>query len=333
MLISAPFAAILAAGRAQFNARVAETRRRVPGFDGAAFAEFLRGGVDGLVAEVARRAPERVAPVALAAYDIALDLVAQGLAGPQARHDLINRAWAELTPRLALRVAEAPAETLGALSNAAVYLAKTPGLRGDEWLGQMAALAGQVQSVPQLLALGQLLAWRAGAAHFRLGALAAAEALPPSLALAAVGAAADADWAQVRQGFLANPWWWPQRAKARGLAGREVGAFSGFGGTFSQPPRVRAAAEGFWVHGGDRYNLLMADAWGATLHPASAEEFAQPEPALVAPGPSLDGSRLSFFYGTVELDLPAAGLALVCNAHTAAVTSPYSHAIHLFPLA
>ncbi len=349
--ISDTFARILAAERERFNALAAEAARRTPGFDTEALAAFLRSGVDGVVAAVAtlaEAAPERAAAVAEAAYDIALVLVAQRLAGPLARSRFVERAWVELFPSCAPRIAEAPGEVLGALSNAALYLGNTPELRGDEWLRSLSALAGDAETVSQLLTLGKVLAWRAGAAHFRDGALAAASTLPRALALAAVGAAPGDDWARVHARLSADPWWSPEGEKhrqedgappRRKTRGRKIGDFSGFDGIFRQPPEVRANAGGFWVKSGDRYSLLIADAWGAVLHRASREEYERPEPLQssqssqsIRPPPVLDGTRLKLAHGGIELDLPAEGLAFACNGHTVAVSSPYSFAIRLFPL-
>ncbi|MBG6223384.1 hypothetical protein IWX79_004353 [Janthinobacterium sp. CAN_S1] len=85
-MISPAFASILAGGRAQFNGRAAEARRRFPSLDMAAFGAFLHDGVDPLVVAVADAAPERAGGVTLAAYDMALELVGHGLAGPTAKN-------------------------------------------------------------------------------------------------------------------------------------------------------------------------------------------------------------------------------------------------------
>ena len=111
-----------------------------------------------------------------------------------------------------------------------------------------------------------------------------------------------------------------------------MGAFTGFGGGFPQPPELRAAAEGFWVRSGARHHLALADAWGAVLLPATAEEFAAGVHPRPPASPQLRGSRLVFADRELELDLPADGLGVVADAHTVAITSPYSHAIRLLPL-
>jgi hypothetical protein len=329
MPVSATFARILAAGRPQFNAKAQEAKRRVPGFDQEILAAFLASEVDGLVSAVADALPDRAAPVALAAYDIAITLTAQGLVGPSAHKPLLGEAWHRLFPAVARHIAAAPTETIGALSNAALHLEQNPDLRGGAWLERLLALGPTTESPAQLLDLGKVLAWWAGAAHFRETALLVADRLPEKLALAALGAPQDQPWAEVRAELMANPWWSPSGEKVQE---RSIGKFSGFGGSFSRPPELRPADGGFWVKSGDRYSLLVADARGAVLHSASAEEFASAHPLALPATVALNGNRLTLSGRLVELDLPADGLSLTCNAHTLAVASPWSHHIHLFPL-
>lgn len=323
-MISPAFASILASGRAQFNGRAVEARRRFPALDMAAFGAFLHDGVDPLVLAVAAAAPERVGGVTLAAYDMALELVGHGLAGPAAKNPLLNSVWRELAPSFAPLLATAPVDVLGMLSNAAIHLGGVAGARPAQWQRELAALAPQVATVAQLRAMGQVLAWRAGVAHFRMGAIAAADTLPPALALAAFGEP-GAQWPQVRDQLLANPW--------RGNAdGREFGSFTGLGGHFGTPPQVRATADGFVVRSAERHYLLVADAYGAVLHSATVEEFAQ-APADVPASVRLDGATVHVGARSIALDLPEGDIALAANAHTLAITSPWTHAIRLLPLA
>jgi len=327
--ISAPFAQVLAAGRRQFNARVDEARRRSPAFDAAGFAAFLRQQVDGVVTAAHAADAARTTAVALAAYDIALALCLHGLAGPAARAPLLNDTWSQLLPRLGARVAERPQEVLGALSNAAVHLGGVDGARGAQWLALMVQLAPAAASVAQLFDLGQVLAWRAGLAHYRTGALQAADRLPAALQAAALGMPAGGDLPALRAALAADPWASPE---PRRLAGWELGAFTGFGGRFAQPPELRVAPAGFLVRSGTRHFLAIADAFGAVLLPATAEEFA----AAVAPTPprlpQRRGTVLVFADREWPLDLPAEGLQLVADAHTVAIASLYTHGLRLMPL-
>ncbi|MCX7294491.1 hypothetical protein [Janthinobacterium sp.] len=323
-MISPAFAAILASGRAQFNGRAAEARRRFPSLDMAAFGVFLHDGVDPLVAAVAAAAPERAGSVTLAAYDMALELVGHGLAGPAAKNPFLNTVWRELAPSLAPLLATAPIEVLGMLSNAAIHVGGVAGARPAQWQRELAALAPQVATLAQLRAVGQVLAWRAGVAHFRQGALAAADTLPHALALAAFGEP-GAHWPQVHAQLLDYPW--------RGNAeGREFGSFSGLGGDFGTPPQVRATKDGFVVRSAERHYLLVADAYGAVLHGATAEEYAQAQTGVPA-SVRVDGASVHIGARSIALDLPAGDIALAANAHTLAITSPWTHAIRLLPLA
>ena len=323
-MITPAFASILASGRAQFNARAVEARRRFPSLDMAAFGAFLHDGVDPLVVAVAAAAPERVGGATLAAYDMALELVGHGLAGPAAKNPFVNTVWRELAPSFAPLLATAPVEVLGMLSNAAIHIASVAGARPAQWQGELAALAAQIVTLAQLRAVGQVLAWRAGVAHFRQGALAAADTLPPALALAAFGEP-GAQWPQVRAQLLDYPW--------RGNAeGREFGSFTGLGGDFGTPPQVRATDDGFVVRSGERHYLLVADAYGAVLHGATAQEYEQANTGMPS-SVRLDGATVHLGARSIALDLPAGDIALAANAHTLAITSPWTHAIRLLPLA
>lgn len=323
-MISPAFASILASGRAQFNARAVEARRRFPSLDMAAFGAFLHDGVDPLVVAVAAAAPERVGGATLAAYDMALELVGHGLAGPAAKNPCVNTVWRELAPSFAPLLATAPVDVLGMLSNAAIHIASVAGARPAQWQRELATLAAQIVTLAQLRAVGQVLAWRAGVAHFRQGALAAADTLPPALALAAFGEP-GAQWPQVHAQLLDSPW--------RGNAdGREFGSFTGLGGDFATPPQVRATDDGFIVRSGERHYLLVADAYGAVLHGATAQEYEQANTGMPS-SVRLDGATVHLGARSIALDLPAGDIALAANAHTLAITSPWTHAIRLLPLA
>ena len=322
-MISPAFAAILASGRAQFNARAAEARRSFPALDMQAFGAFLQDGVDPVVQAVATAAPERAGSFTLATYDVALELVGHGLAGPAAKNPFLTIVWRELAPHFAALLASAPVDGLGMLSNAAIHLGGVAGARTSQWQDEMATIAPQVATLAQLRAVGQVLAWRAGVAHFRQGAIAAADTLPPALALAACGES-QLDWPSLRAQLLSQPW----RGNPDGI---EFGAFAGLGGEFDTPPHVRASDDGFIVSAGERFYLLVADAHGAVLHGATADEFAQASSEV--PGfLRIAGASLHLGARVLALDLPAGDIALAANAKTVAVTSPYTHAIRLLPL-
>jgi len=327
------FASFLRAARPELNARFAEARRQRPDLDGEAFARFLREAVDPLVRAVESVQPERAPDVARTAYELGLELVGQGLAGPTARDRWVNAGWMEVAPTAAALVAAAPERVLGALSNALHRLAATPGARPAEWVDAMAALAPRCADADAFLAAGQVAAWRAGMAHYRAGALAAADALPPALALAAVRAPGG-EWPELRRRLAADPWFDPSAPAAAGLrvVGR-AGAFRGFGGLFAEPPTVAAAGEHFLVRSGGDGWLLTADAFGATFHRAAPEESKDARPSSVPPGVTARGTAVSV--DGARVDLPELGeiAGIAANGSTLAVTSPLSHAVVLLALA
>jgi len=332
--LSPAFAAILRSARAELNARFAEARRQRPDLSGAAFAAFLRHAVDPLVAAVERVHPDRVAEVALAAYGLGLELVGQGLAGPNARDASIDEGWRAVAPAAAALVAAAPERVLAALGNALHQLAATPGARPAEWTAAMAALGPRCGDADTFLRLGQVAAWRAGMAHFRAGALAAADALPVPLALAALGAG-PAPWAEVRARLAADPWFDPARpspAPGPRVVAR-AGAFRGFGGLFTEPPLVAAEGEHFLARSGGEAWLLTADAFGATLHRATPGEGGLAPRASLPPGVRVQGTTVAA--GGARCDVADLGTvtSVAANDTTVALTSPFTHAVVLVALA
>jgi hypothetical protein len=322
---------------------VAEARRRDPGLDTDALTAFVRSGVDA-VARAVEPVDAQATPAAVReAFDLALILVAQGLAGPAARHPFVERVWREVAPGCARLLAAQPRAVLGALSNAAAHVAAVPGAQAARWVDEMKRLAPQAADLAQLRVLGQVAAWRSGLPQYRRGALEAADQLPPTLALVAAGGPAlpadapdaPARWLRMQQALLANPWWAcdDERLDAQ-RQWLEVGGFRGLGGPFAEPPRVRAGLDGFIVgSGAGQHHLLLADAFGAVLLPATAQDWEQAGADAAAlkreQTATLQGRHLRLGPRSVELDGPAGGLELAQDAHTAVVASPFSHRLRV----
>jgi len=248
----------------------------------------------------------------------------------------MNRLWQEIFPSIALLVANNPHLVLGALSNALINIEAIPGTRPDQWLEMMQKFAQRAETSQDLLNIGVLAAWCCGAAHFRKAALKAATTLPEDLAVDLLGVDKKISLSLLLQNLESNPWWLLQlQSTNEQLIQKEVGAFSGFGGHFSAPPHVRVNDDGFVVKSGDRYNILIADAYGAVFLPASEDEFNAASSFLNESQknalPVLQGSRVASGSKVIELNLPPNGLELTFNEHTVALTSPYSFMITLAP--
>lgn len=330
-MVCEAFAAVLSARRAEFNAWAAQARRTYPGFDQQALGRFLTEFADRLVRSVAAAAPERASEVASTAMRMGLGLVGERAIDSGAREQALAQVWTRVAPSYAALVSRDPAQVLGLLSNAALHLAALPGASTARWSQEMSELASEVGSAADLRALGQVLAWRAGAAHFRLGAIAAADGLPEMLALAAMRVTDGTPWQQVRAALLRDPWW-RAAGDVDAVDVRKIGAFAGFGGAFAAPPLVRAT-DGenpcFVVRSGESAFWLHADAHGAMLLPAQAAHFDTAAEASASAMYAVRDGQLVVGAQAVTLDVPAENLALCMTGSTLAISSPYTHAIVL----
>ena len=326
--MTSAFADFLRAHRGELNARFAMARRRLPALEGARFGPFLMTSVAPLVEAVP---PGNASAVGHAAYQVALELCGQRLAGAGASGGQVGAAWAALRVAAARRRSEEPERTLAAAANALVQLEAAPGARPAAWAEVMGAMAPRVASVDDWLLAGQVAAWRAGLAHYREGALSAADRLPTDLALALVGAPPDGDWPAVRSRLAADPWHVPaEPATGRRVVAR-VGDFRGFGGLFPVPPSVVWGGDRFLVTSDGDAWVLFADAWGATFHRASDEDR-RAAAATGAEAPRWSDRRVELAGGGIDVPMRGEVTSAAIAASTLAVTSSHSHALVLLAI-
>ena len=339
-MVSETFASVLRSGRAEFNSRFAEARRLHPDLDGAAFSGFLETTVDKLVRAAEPLGADRVADMVLAAYDAGLELVAQKLVGPGARHPWIEAGWERVLPAMISLVADSPGRVMAAISNALQHLASPPGARPEQWISDMEKLGAQCKDVDTLLRVGQVAAWKAGLAHFRQGALGAADLLPVPLALAVVGAPEAAPWPKIRERLASDPWFDPAGAAANGAPQvnqvrvmTQAGTFRGFGGLFVEPPLVAGAGEHFFVRSGEECWILTADLFGATFHRTSLADFdSAREHGRLPPELHVKDSRLVWKGEKFEIAALGKFTSAAANGRTLALTSAFTHAVTLVAL-
>ena len=335
-MVSATFASILRSGRSDFNDRFAAARRLYPDLQPEAFKSFLETHVDDFVSAVGRLDGDHAAEVATVAYDIALTLVGQKLAGPGARLSEVDEGWRRIFPRISSLLAVSSGRIIPAISNAIYQLASTPNARPKEWIELMERLGPECSDTDTLLKLGQVLAWRSGLAHFRNSAIATADSLPEQLTLEALDADSASNWASLRARLVDDPWFDPQSAKDSfdgiRVVGR-IGAFRGFGGLFVVPPLVVSSGTHFLARSGNECWFLTADIFGATFHRASVSEFeAAAAQSSLPKSLTINGAAVLFNGARLELLDLGYFTSAAANSKTLALTSPLTHSIVLVAL-
>ena len=330
-MLSEAFVGVLSARRVDYNAQFLAARRAAPELDEEAFKVFLATSVEPLVNAVAALEPAALVEVVDTAYSVGLELLAQRLAGPRAHSPALDNGFQQLFPHLARFIARAPDAVLPRLCNALHQLATVPGVRPDEWCSGLARLAPGVQSVEELLGLGQVLAWLAGLAHYRQSALALCRSLPVPLVLNALGVP-GADLQAMLLRLEQDPWFVPS---APGLGFRlvgSVGSFRGFGGAFLAPPQVARVDQQLFVVSGDDAWLLALDAFGCTLHRARHEELSGASFDVQRAGVKVEPSQVSGFGKSLPLRDTGPLSSVVGNANTLLFTTAHSYAVAVVAL-
>lgn len=334
-MLSNPFARLLADNRTRFNSKFIEARHYSPRLGPEAFSQHLLTAVAPIVEAVHSHAPEQTAAIAELLYDLSLDLVAHDLLGPEARYPHLAKGWATLLPRLARFIILAPRRVIGSITNALYNLSAAPGARPREWLEMMLTLAEHCADVEALLTVGQIAAWRAGLAHYRLDALKLSEKLAapnPALAHLALGLPNAADLSSALSQLRVNPWVHPASITQSPITNHQlqivsrVGAFRGFGGLFMAPPLVMVEDGRLVVWEGDNFWWLMADAFGATFTRCGEPSLKEKDSGIF----KID-SKGKATHGKLSRAFPelAGATSAASLPHTLAVTTALSHAVIL----
>ena len=318
-MISATLAETLQARRSDFNARFRLAAQRYPQLDGQEVLRFITETVDPLVQAVHACRPEAVADVVSVAYDCSLQLVGQRLSLDSGRYAAVPATWRDVLPRAAALVAQQPARVMPALTNASHQLVGSESADADRWILTLAKVAPRCASPDELLIAGQVSAWQCGLAHYREGVLQALRSLPIELACTVL-AIEPRQYETALRRLQEDRWFDPAHHDGEPLRiVRKTGAFRGFGGSFLQPPLLKGSDSGWLVRSADDYWYLVADAFGATLHRSTAEEWrAQPEKNGEHVGTRLirDGKTL---------DMTGAGPITSSAASAGAIACTFAH--------
>jgi hypothetical protein len=317
-MISSRLAEALQSRRSDFNQRFRLAAQLHPRLDGEELMRFIADCVDPIVRAVDARNPEAVDDVVVTAYDCALQLVGQQLTVRQGRYAAIADTWREVLPAAANVLTTDSQHLIPALTNAAHQLTSSDSTAANRWNKRMVDAAAEVTSADELLLLGQVFAWQCGLAHYRDGALAALESLSESLACLALQVAPTQREQTLRR-LQADRWFDPASPGPEALRiVRSFGSFRGFGGAFLQPPLIRGTPGGWIVQSAADYWLLVADAFGATLHRASIEEW-----NAVSDRSHHAGARI--VHAAQQLELPDAGPITSSAASERAIACTFAH--------
>jgi hypothetical protein len=333
--LTGPLAEALKRGRSSFNAKFLAGSKADAPIERQAFQHHLAVTLDPIVRSVAAEFAERTDAVAVALFDLSLDLFAKSLLGPAAKYPAIDSAWRLLLPRMPRLMAREPAQVAGAVTNALYNLSQTPRARPQAWTEQIGVIAATCQSAGDLMACGSVLAWRCGMPQYRESALDKAGSLAPVLATRVLGlpdGTATERIAAVLQSLRVNPWILPQEPLNSRAAPRELkllakaGAFRGFAGQFLAPPKVARVDAELVASDGTATWRLHADIYNSLLLRTEASGLRQSnnDVQIQADGTVRWKSHVRRF---PEL---ANATSIAAVNHTMAVTIPTSH--HLFLL-
>jgi hypothetical protein len=323
-MISSIFAQTLEARRTEFNAKFRLAQQRFTRLDADAFNRFLTDAVDGLVAAVDAQNKQAVERVTSIAYDCALQLAGHGLTGDSPRAQAMLRGWREVLIPAATQVAMAPEKVLPAICNALHQLATNESCDAALWRQRMSGIAPLCPTADDFLHAGQTLAWIMGLAHFREPALHLLESMNSALAAALL----DVSEAELKSriGRIAADRWFDPRSDLSRPTIRRIGAFRGFGGAFMELPQIRSTADGWVVQSGTDFWYLIADAFGATFHRASEDEWKASSTRSAA---EHVGMRVHFRSSTLELTDAGPITSSASSGSAVACTFAHSYQIAL----
>ena len=302
--------------RDRFNTQFALAKRARPRLESKNFSDNLRMYVAPLVLSFPK---EHRSKALCELYELALELTALELFGSS---EAVAFVWEKLLLDGSAMLIQEPGSVVAALTNAAYNLERESKADVQFWSQKMTSSLSLCRSPYEWLGAAQVLAWVSGMAHFRASACELAKELPENLVEVLVPR-----WDKVRE----DPWWPRRNGASKIQRVHQVGAFSGFGGTFSVPPEVVAAGGNqFLVSDGREEWLLSCDGFGATLKRVvdfEYEEAASPKISVSESGDiTWQGETFSYPELNPVLSFDATGQVL-------AVTSRLSHKVHVFLLA
>jgi hypothetical protein len=327
-LIEGALAAALERNRERLNAHIASLTAGGRPLDTADLADHLRENVAPAVEAVQAIDPASSEKVALALFDLSLDLFTSDLLGRSARVPAVAGGWKVLLPHYARLLRLDPRRVAGAITNALTNVAAFTDTGPGIWIDGMASLHEQIEDIDTFLHAGRAEAWRAGLAHYRSAALDSCTVLPAAMVAAILGITAPEEVPSLLERFRTDPWidpGDPQRDRKLSVV-TSIGAFRGFGGGFFIPPRVQAVDDRLIVSSGDRQWELYADRFGATLLPLRT---AVPQTPKGGASPIDPDGNVKVGEQSSSFPELAGSTSAAAVGGSVAVTPRYSHAVFI----
>jgi len=371
LLAEGPAREWLEARREELNARFLLARRRFPRLDGRVVLDLAAELLPALAGKGERGSAELMQSI----YELILLHAGRGLVGADAGETPLGVLLRETFPRLRPLLLKDPRALPAALSNAVENHAE----HGIIFARALPDLAAHVTEPAELLDAGAVLAWRLGQPRLREQALDLAAKLPPAATLAAL---LLEDWPAeaaepLRAALQADAWRAPEqvlssatRARLKEMPagkvkevrerlaappletaaawdlGGSIGNFTGFGGTFEEPPLLldagaRGTRHRFWALSTDGVFRIDADVFGWTCRPDAQADFpvqeVRPKPGKLAallkgvvasprlyPDGQLEGPG-----GSVKLEAAAGAATFVTAPGLVAFTRPDSFRVRV----
>ena len=330
-------AAVLKKNRESFNQKFHLAQRAGSRIDRREFLEFLAAVLGPLTESVAHQFAEKAESVAVALYELSLELFAQGLLGRESREPSIADAWRKLLPAATRLLARNPRSIAASVTNAVYQICQTPGARPSEWIVAMTGVAPLCESPKVFLEGGTVAAWVAGCPQYRDPALKLAGSLPLPVSAALLSLDPHIQLATMQKTLEAlsvNRWLTAPAAAAGANLGRirvagQAGKFRGFGGVFIRPPIVKNHGSHLLATDGEVVVRLIADAYGTMIRRVDVAPFIAEK--LNAPFQLSSDGELIWDGVTIKLPQLAGWSSAAFDGQTLAVSLPTSH--HLFLVA
>jgi hypothetical protein len=277
----------LADHRSAFNRRFDEAASQYSALTAEAGYRFFREDLAPLMEAVdleltsAERQAGRLFEIADVATVVGLRATGQRSLGPTALQPHVEALWRTVLPVLARSIIADPT-LIGALTSAATQIARVETARPQQWLTLVARAGAHAQDAAEVRRIGQVAAWRSGLAQYRETALAVLDDLSAQRVIQVLDLGPEPPAVEVvRSSLSTNRWWNGAPSAQKWSTLQQGGSFTGFGGRFISPPRLKRRREELFAAVGNEVFLVCADGFGVTFHrepPLGAADTFEPEP-------------------------------------------------------